>query len=158
LAVKASIIPSPMDCIGRKFSDRAAFGGFACWIPTVPAYLFGMMRLVPTLVSLAASALAFGTLTGCVSASGWRSFDAAQAQKAVLADVPIGTPADRVRKIAASQGFSCRDDRDRSLLYCDSRGHSEGPHPGVFYRWIVGFSLKNDTVTSISTTYLPAEP
>jgi hypothetical protein len=117
-----------------------------------------MKRLVPTLICSAAFALAFGALTGCVSASGWRSFDAAQAQKAVLADVPIGTRADRVLKIAASRGFSCRDDADRSLLYCDSRGHSKGPHPGIFYRWIVGFSLKDDAVTSISTTYLPAEP
>jgi len=143
---------------GKDFSALAAFRRFAGWIFAVSAYLFGMMRLVPTLICSAACALAFSALTGCVSASGWRSFDPDQAQKAVLADVPIGTRADKVRKIAAGRGFSCHDDADRSLLYCESSGHSKGPHRGVFYRWIVGFSLKNDAVTSISTTYLPAEP
>jgi hypothetical protein len=131
---------------------------FAGWIFRVSAYLFRMMRLVLTSICWAACALTFGTLTGCVSASGWRSFDAAQAQKAVLAEVPVGTRGDRVRTIAAARGFSCRHDAGRSLIYCESRGHSKGPHPGVFYRWIVGFSLKDDAVTSISTTYLPAEP
>jgi hypothetical protein len=119
-----------------------------------PVRICGMsqptMRLNRSLFVLACTAFAT-SLSGCVSETGWRSFNPTEAQALVLRDVPVGTRVEQASSIATTKGFACNITKYNAIpaLFCVARGRPVSLRLIGYYNYCVIFFTNNGLVTSV---------